>query len=470
MTAPECVERSCSTVGAKQGRGWGISKYYRRYLEKLVGLLVPERARILECGCGTGSLLASLTPKDGVGIDTSEAMIEQARGDYPDLAFKVADAVTYDRQTDFQTVLMVNLIGLLEDIQAAFQNARQLLASDGRLVIVYYNHLWEPLLRFASALKLRAPIPPENWMPLAEIENLLELSGYQVVRSNRRLLMPVNIPIISWVINKWLAPLPLLNNLCLIEYVVARPRPLPSTDRPSCSIIIPTKDEKGNIRDAITRLPDMGCEVELIFVDGNSIDGTVEEIHAVMAENPDMDISFISQGDGRGKNDAVRKGFAAAKGDILMILDSDLTMPPEDLPKFYDALVSGEAEFANGCRLVYPMEKQAMRTLNKIANFLFGHIFAWLMEQRVRDTLCGTKVLRKTAYDKIAANRAFFGEFDPFGDFDLLFGAARLNMKIRDIPIRYRDRTYGDIKISRFRHGLILMRMTVFGAMKLKFL
>ena len=210
--------------------------------------------------------------------------------------------------------------------------------------------------------------------------------------------------------------------------------------------------------------------MELIFVDGNSVDGTVEEIHAVIGENPNMDISFITQGDGRGKNDAVRKGFAAAKGDVLMILDSDLTMPPEELPKFYDALVSGKAEFANGCRLVYPMDEEAMRTLNKIANFLFGHIFSWLMEQRVRDTLCGTKVLRKSAYDKIAANRAFFGEFDPFGDFDLLFGAARLNMKIRDIPIRYRERTYGDIKISRFRHGLILMRMTVFGAMKLKFL
>ena len=455
---------------SKAGRGWGISKYYRKYLEKLVGLLVPERARILECGCGSGSLLASLAPEKGVGIDISEEMIQKARGAHAGQEFDVADASTYDKEKDFQTVVMVNLIGLLEDIQACFNNARKLLTPDGRLVIVYYNHLWEPLLRLASLLGLREPLPPENWMPLAEITNMLELSGYETVRSNRRMLILVNIPILSWAVNKWLAPLPILNSLCLIEYVVARPRGMPATDAPSCSIIIPTKDEKGNIRDAITRLPDMGCQVELIFVDGNSVDGTVEEIHAVIAENPGMDISFITQGDGRGKNDAVRKGFAAAKGDILMILDSDLTMPPEELPKFYDALVSGKAEFANGCRLVYPMDEEAMRTLNKIANFLFGHIFSWLMEQRVRDTLCGTKVLRKSAYDKIAANRAFFGEFDPFGDFDLLFGAARLNMKIRDIPIRYRERTYGDIKISRFRHGLILMRMTVFGAMKLKFL
>jgi len=463
-------DKSNTKPESKAGRGWGISKYYRKYLEKLVGLLVPERARILECGCGSGSLLASLAPGKGVGIDISDEMIQRAREAHPSQNFDVADASTYDKEKDFQTVIMVNLIGLLEDIQASFDNARKLLTPDGRLVVVYYNHLWEPLLRLASLLGLREPLPPENWMPLAEITNMLELSGYETVRSNRRMLIPVNIPILSWAVNKWLAPLPILNNLCLIEYVVVRPRGVPATDRPSCSIIIPTKDEKGNIRDAITRLPDMGCQVELIFVDGNSVDGTVEEIHAVIAENPGMDISFITQGDGRGKNDAVRKGFAAAKGDILMILDSDLTMPPEELPKFYDALVSGKAEFANGCRLVYPMEEEAMRTLNKIANFLFGHIFSWLMEQRVRDTLCGTKVLRKSAYDKIAANRAFFGEFDPFGDFDLLFGAARLNMKIRDIPIRYRERTYGDIKISRFRHGLILIRMTVFGAMKLKFL
>jgi len=459
-----------SETGTKAGRGWGISKYYRRYLEKLVGLLVPERDRILECGCGSGSLLASLGPAEGVGIDISDEMIQKAKQAHSGQLFDVADAATYGKEENFQTVIMVNLIGLLEDIQACFDNARRLLAPDGRLVIVYYNHLWEPLLRLASLLGLREPLPPENWMPLAEIENMLELSGYETIRSNRRMLIPVNIPILSWAINKWLAPLPILNSLCLIEYVVARPRGVPTVERPSCSIIIPTKDEKGNIRDAITRLPDLGCQVELIFVDGNSVDGTVEEIHAVIGENPNMDISFITQGDGRGKNDAVRKGFAAAKGDVLMILDSDLTMPPEELPKFYDALVSGKAEFANGCRLVYPMDEEAMRTLNKIANFLFGHIFSWLMEQRVRDTLCGTKVLRKSAYDKIAANRAFFGEFDPFGDFDLLFGAARLNMKIRDIPIRYRERTYGDIKISRFRHGLILMRMTVFGAMKLKFL
>ena len=447
-----------------------ISGYYRRYIEKLVGLLVPERDMILECGSGGGDLLAGFDARSCMGIDNSERQVSRAREAHPEHRFEQADVKTFQTEQRFKTALMVNLIGLLDDVQAAFMNVRQMLRPDSRLVIVYYNHLWEPVLKLASLLGLREKLPPENWLPPAEIANMLELSGYQVVRTNRRMLLPVYIPVVSWLVNKFIAPLPLINTLCLVEYVIARPGPAHLAKRPSCSIIIPTKDERGNIRDAIRRLPDMQCATELIFVDGNSVDGTVEEIQAVIRENPDMDISFISQGDGRGKNDAVRRGFAAAKGDILMILDSDLTMPPEDLPKFYDALISGEAEFANGSRLVYPMEKEAMRTLNKIANFMFGRIFSWLMEQRVRDTLCGTKVLWKQDYDKIAANRAFFGEFDPFGDFDLLFGAARLNLKIRDIPIRYRERTYGEIKIARFRHGLILMRMTVFGAMKLKFL
>jgi glycosyltransferase involved in cell wall biosynthesis len=172
---------------------------------------------------------------------------------------------------------------------------------------------------------------------------------------------------------------------------------------------------------------------------------------------------------GRGKGNAVREAFARATGDILMILDADLTMPPEELPKYYDALASGHAEFANGVRLVYPMEKQAMQFLNMCANKAFSILFTWLLDQPVKDTLCGTKALFRRDYEEIAANRAYFGDFDPFGDFDLLFGADKLNLKIADIPIRYRERTYGDTNIHRWRHGALLLRMCAFAAFKLKF-
>jgi SAM-dependent methyltransferase len=454
---------------AEQSR-WSRPNAYYLFLTALVRKLVPDPGRTIELGSGSGDLLAALGPSSGLGVDLSAGMVESARKRHPAIEFRNGDAETLRPDGRFDTVLMVNLIGLLDDIYAAFERAREMIEPRGRLVVVHWNHIWEPVLRLASLLRLRAPIPYENWMPLSEVENLLALTGFQVVRSGRRMLFPKDVPLVSWILNRVIAPLPFFQRFALVEYVVARPvAPPDPTRRPTCSVVIPTKDERGNIEDAVRRTPDLGAHTELIFVDGNSKDGTVEEIQRMIREHPERDIRFIPQGDGRGKNDAVRKGFAAARGDVLMILDSDLTMPPEDLPKYFDVIASGKADFVNGCRLVYPMEREAMRFLNKIANHLFGIIFSWLMEQRVRDTLCGTKVLRREDYLKIAANRAYFGEFDPFGDFDLLFGAARLNLKIVDLPIRYRERTYGEIKISRFRHGWLLLKMSVFGAVKLKF-
>jgi glycosyltransferase involved in cell wall biosynthesis len=234
------------------------------------------------------------------------------------------------------------------------------------------------------------------------------------------------------------------------------------------SVVIPARNEAGNIEAAVRRIPQMGAGTELIFVEGHSRDATWGEIQRVARENPDLKIKILQQ-TGRGKGDAVRAGFAAATGDILMILDADLTMPPEELPKFYEILASGRAEFANGCRLVYPMEEHAMQFMNLCANKAFGLIFSWLLGQHVKDTLCGTKVLSRAHYERIAANRSYFGDFDPFGDFDLLFGAAKLNLKIADVPIRYRERTYGETNIQRWKHGWLLLRMVLFAARKLKF-
>jgi glycosyltransferase involved in cell wall biosynthesis len=267
-----------------------------------------------------------------------------------------------------------------------------------------------------------------------------------------------------------LAKLPLAREFALVDYFVARALPVALPEQlPSVSVICPCRNERDNIREAIARTPIMGPRTELIFVDGNSSDGTVEEIEAAIREyRGPLELKLVLQGAGKGKGDAVRKGFAAASHEVLMILDSDLTVPPEDLPKFYYALATGKGEFVNGVRLVYPMEQQAMRFLNLMGNKFFSSTLSWLLEQPIKDSLCGTKVLRASDYQKIANNRAFFGEFDPFGDFDLLFGAARLNMKIIDVPVRYRARTYGETKIDRFAHGWLLLKMTGFGFRKFK--
>jgi glycosyltransferase involved in cell wall biosynthesis len=249
---------------------------------------------------------------------------------------------------------------------------------------------------------------------------------------------------------------------------VARPLSDRRPQEKTVSVIIPARNEAGNIEAAVARTPTMGTWTELVFVEGNSTDNTWETIQQVKTNHPNRPIKILQQ-PGKGKGDAVRTGFAVAEGDILMILDADLTVPPEELPKFYDAVVSGACEFANGSRLVYPMDEKAMRFLNLCANKTFGILFSWLLGQPVKDTLCGTKVLTKENYERIAANRTYFGEFDPFGDFDLLFGASKLNLKIIDVPIRYKERVYGETNIHRWKHGWMLLQMVIFAAVKLKF-
>jgi SAM-dependent methyltransferase len=447
------------------------ARYYYRNIERLVSSVIPKGKRVLEVGCGTGELLAAMEPAHGVGVDISPKMLEIAREQFPGLEFAEADAHELNVDGKFDYVVMSDVVGNLDDVQQCFEQLRKVTEPGSRIIVTHYNKLWYPVVSLAERIGIKSSAGLQNWLSIGDLAGIMNLAGFEVVTSGRRFLFPYNIPLIGWFCNRILANLPLLNRLCLVQYVVARPRPTSRESHGdySVSVIVPTLNEAGNMEGAVTRLPQMGSHVEMIFIDGHSTDGTVEKIQELMKRFPERDIKFAYQ-DGKGKADAVFKGFAMASGDVLMILDSDLTVPPEELPKFYRALADGTGEFINGCRLIYPMEDDAMRTLNYFANHTFGIIFTWLLGQPIKDTLCGTKVLFRKDYEQIKANRSFFGDFDPFGDFDLLFGAARLNLRIVDMPVRYRNRVYGDIKIARFRHGMLLLRMCIFAARKIKFI
>ena len=306
-----------------------------------------------------------------------------------------------------------------------------------------------------------------NWLSTEDTMGFLQLADFEPVKREWRQLVPRSLFGLGTLINRFIGTLPLIRRLSLRNYIVARPVRKVGLNNPSTTVLIPCRNEKENIENAVKRLPDFCDDIEILFVEGNSHDGTLDEIHRVIDIYPNKDIKALVQ-DGSGKGDAVRKGFDHARGDILMILDADLTTPPEDLPKFYRAIVTGKGEFINGTRLVYPMEDQAMRFLNFWANRTFSVIFTWLLNQRFTDTLCGTKVLTKANYEKVVANRSYFGDFDPFGDFDLIFGATKLNLKVVEIPIRYAAREYGETQISRFRHGWLLLKMVIFAYKKLK--
>jgi SAM-dependent methyltransferase len=450
------------------------SWYYHQELQRFCRATIPPGRSVLEVGCGTGDLLASVEPQEGVGVDLSPRMIERARARYPRLTWLVQDAEALEVERSFDYIILSDLLGHLEDIWAALHRLHPACRPDTRIVITYYSYLWEPILQLAEAIGQRIPLRIQNWLPIGDIENLLQLADFEVIKRGHRFIVPKYVPLLSGWVNRVVAKLPAIRRLGLIEYLVARPRPGSSararTEAPRCSVIVPSRNERDNVEAAVAGIPPLGGHTEIIFVDGASTDGTREKILEQIERHRGVkDIRLVGQDPATGKGDAVRLGFDAATGDVLFILDADLTVPPEELPKFYRALIEGKGELVNGSRLVYPMERQAMRVLNLVGNKVFSLLFTWILEQRITDTLCGTKVLWRADYQRIKTNRPFFGDFDPFGDFDLLFGAAKLNLKIVEVPIRYRDRVYGTTKISRFRHGLLLLRMSWIALRRLKF-
>ena len=441
-------------------------RYYRSWLARYYNLYLPAGASVLEIGCGSGELLAQLRAGRKVGVDLSAVQLAAARARVPDAEFQLAAGEDLPLTEKFDCIIISDTLNLAADVQQLLERLHQVCHADTRLIINYYSSLWRPLLAVGGWLGLRSPQPQYSWLSNDDVRNLLQLADWSPLLTQPRLLLPVRVLGLEHLANRWLAPI--FSWFCLTVFCVARPARARPPRTPTVSVIIPARNEAGNIAAAVLRTPDMGAGTEIIFVEGHSKDDTWARIQQVQRDHPERKIKIMQQ-TGKGKGDAVRMGFAAATGDILMILDADLTMPPEELPKFYAVLASGHAEFANGVRLVYPMDEKAMQFLNLCANKAFGLIFTWLLGQPVKDTLCGTKVLSRVHYDQIAANRAYFGDFDPFGDFDLLFGAAKLNLKIADVPIRYKERTYGETNIQRWKHGWLLLRMVLFAARKLKF-
>jgi glycosyltransferase involved in cell wall biosynthesis/SAM-dependent methyltransferase len=487
-------------LAADRDRWYRRNRRYHVYIEHALQRLVPPGRSVLELGCATGNLLKALKPARGVGIDLSPAMVDLARRKYPELRFEVGDAEAIDHAAlsmseaaygdeAFDVIVASDLIGELLDVTAMLERLHALSSAGTRVILTFHNPALEGMLRAAQRLKLTMPPARQNWISPPDIVGLLELSDFAVERVHTGLLLPALLPALDRVADLVPAGTPLIGYLNAVNIVVARPqRPRPLIVPLSCSVIVPCRNEVGNIEAAVSRMPSMGSHTEIVFVDGASTDGTRERIEAMQRRYAGVkDIRLIDQVPGPrvvapssvaadapvamlrlGKGDAVRKGFMAARGDVVMILDADLTVPPEDLPRFFKAIAGGKAEFVNGNRLLYPMEERAMKFVNYLGNKLFSGLFTWMLGQRIRDTLCGTKALRRESYERIANGRSYFGDFDPFGDFDLLFGAARLGLRIIDVPVRYRRRRTGVTKVRVVRHGLLLIAMSLVAFRKFK--
>jgi len=451
--------------------------FLQRDLKEAFARLVPADASVFEAGCAEGDLLASLPNARRMGVDYLPDVVERARARHPEITFEVAD-VTADGESrlgvmaagGWDAVVCDRLCHSVVDVKALLLGLKRRLAPGGRVYMTAFNYMWELPVSLAEMAAWKRPAPTSNWLADFDYRNLFDIVGLEVVRHEDRLLLPVGVPGLATALNRYVVRAPGMQVASLYRIYVLRDRGgAPAPRRASVSVIVPTRNEAGNVAAALARTPVMGSGTELIFVEGHSTDDTWATIQTEMKRYAGPLKLAAYQQTGKGKGDAVRLGFSKASGDILMILDADLTVPPEDLPSFYDVIANGQADFVQGTRLVYPMEAGAMRFFNKLGNVAFSQLFTYLLQQPIKDTLCGTKVLWRRDYERIAAARSYFGDFDPFGDFDLIFGAARLNLKIVEIPVRYRERTYGTTNIDRWKHGLLLLRMSAIAARKIKF-
>ena len=240
--------------------------------------LIAPALRVLEIGCGTGDTLAMLQPSFGVGIDFSKKMIEEAKRVNPHLDLRVGDAEDPNFMASlpgpFDVIMIVDTLGVVEDIQALFETLHPLCTGQTRLVITYYSHLWQPLLRLVENVGWRMPQPAQNVVSSADLCALTELGGSEPVKSELRLLSPLRLLGIGRLINRYFGPLPIIRSLCLRHYLVARSTRTKPEEVRSASVIVPARNEAGNIEPAVTRIPSFCDDIEIIFVEGHSEDET----------------------------------------------------------------------------------------------------------------------------------------------------------------------------------------------------
>ena len=462
----EKIKNHYNSLAENRQKWYHRNKFYHKEILKYYKFSIPENSSILELGCGTGDLIGNLSPSYGVGVDISEEMLKIAQKNFPDIEFVCQNIEEFSIKYKFDYIIISGTLGSVRNIQRLLKRISAFSTTDTRIIIDYYNPLWSPIIRLGQKIKLKMPEIVTNWLSLEDIENFLYITGYQVTKHDFLLIFPKYIPLLTAFLNKFLGKLPIIRRLSLTQTVIARIDQSPdNVNELTTSVVITCRDEEQNIEGLVTRIPQMGKHTEILFVEGHSVDNTVGKIKEMIKKYPDKDIKLLKQ-KGIGQGDAFLVGFDEAKGDFVIWVEADLTIPPEEAYLFWEAFISGRGEYINGSRFIYKMEKKAMPFLNFIGNRFFGNLFTMLLKQRFTDTLCGFKAISKKNYLKIRKQIDYFGDFDPFGDFELIFGAVKNNLKVSEIPVHYKPRVYGQSKAygqsfkSFLTHAFLLLKMS----------
>lgn len=439
------------------------NSYYYSNIKAFISRIFPPGSKVLEVGCGTGEILASMNPKRGVGIDISQKMVELAKQKYPQYTFIHAPIEDLDIDEKFDYVIMVDVVDHVYDVVDVFTSLRRFCHPTTRIILTTISPWWEPILSLMEKLSAKMPEGPHNFIEKRILGNMIEMVGFSVSYSGYLLLFPKWIPILSYIMNSIGVRIWGLNRLSAVQYMIIQPEFKKTFDLGlGCSVIIPCHNEEDNIESAVRRIPSMGKETEIIVVNDGSTDGTAEKVRALQKEISNL--KLVDYSPNRGKGQAVKQGFDAATQEVIMILDADVSTPPEELPRFFEPLNRGVCQFVNGTRMVYPMEEQAMRTVNLFFNKMFGYMMSFITQQTLTDTLCGTKALYRSDYKRMQWG------IDRWGDFDLLFGAAKMGSKIMEVPVHYLTRQSGESKMKSLKHGIHLLIACVKGFRQLIFI
>ena len=456
----ECEAAAVRAIVARNLDMWRRrNRYYHQKIAEYLRFIVPEGESLLLIGCEDGRLLDVLAPSRGFGVDCSEEMIALAGKRRPQHRYLAASDYAFELDESFEYIVLNDMTGEVHDLFSLLQRIAGLCTRTSRVVIVQHNYLWRPVLRLAARLRLKRPEARQNWLSVGDLRVFLDGVGFETIDVRSKLFCPKRLLGLGSAAN-WVAGLvPFVHRLAGTEILIARleaHRPDPSTR--SASIVLTTRDERENIEPMVKAIPDVGRETEIIFVEGHSTDGTPEEIERVIKGYPEKRIRLLRQ-TGVGQGDAIRTGFAAATGDVIILLEADQTSPPEDVLKAFEIVASGRSDYVNGSRFIYPRARGSMPVRNAVGNILFAVWFTWFLGQRTSDVLCGLKAIDRRQFARLLGNWEFLGVFDPFGDFELLFGAARLGLKISEVPTRYTARAYGTPKSRFVKHGMMLARM-----------
>jgi len=466
------IKEFYNDLAQKRDFWFNKNRFYHKEMLSYYKFFIPPNSSVLELGCGTGEIVGSLSSSHGVGVDLSDGMIDLAKEKHPNIKFVCSDVEDFGESRTFDYILLAGTLGSVKNIQGLLQKLLSMSTSDTRIIISHYNELWGPLLRFAEKIGLKMPEFFYNWLSIDDIENFLNISGYEIIRKDFRIIFPFGIPLIAGFLNKIIARFPIIRRLTLTHCIIARPVKTPeNVPQLKTSVILTCRDEEKNIEGLVESIPQMGAHTEIIFVEGHSKDNTIGKIKEMIEKYPNKDIKLLKQ-KGIGQGDAFRMGFDQAQGDFLCWLEADLTIDPQEIKMFWDAYLSGKGEYINGTRFIYKMERKSMPLFNFIGNRLFGYVLTAILKQRFTDTLCGFKAISKRNYIRVRDNINEFGEFDPFGDFQLIFGSVKSGLKVVEIPVHYRPRQYGESKaygktfLSFLKHACLLLRMSFIAFVK----